>query len=264
MSIYSNVTEQDLINLRKVAEQQKKQRALKIKKRILKQTHDIKLAESLSPITKKLDESTKKIGEVTKGSNSEIEKSQVIVPVKVELEDSEDENIDNKIDIKALPNSFKFSNIMKNTIGKLMSSKNSLKIDQDERTGGASKNGIPVLILGDDSMKIGNNVYEITPEIHKALSSTGYTGENMKNENDILMRNIILRDVNYTGIGDKPSKRKTFFTITLPKLVEEIQNKTFEEITDDSEDLQGEGVKVIIPSKIIDIYTRLEAFSDLN
>ena len=56
MSIYSNVTEQDLINLRKLAEQQKNQRAEKFKSRILKQTHDIKLAESLSPITEKLDE----------------------------------------------------------------------------------------------------------------------------------------------------------------------------------------------------------------
>ena len=52
MSIYCNVTEKDLINLRKLAEQQKNQRALKIKNRTLKQTHDIKLAESLSPTTK--------------------------------------------------------------------------------------------------------------------------------------------------------------------------------------------------------------------
>ena len=42
MSIYSNVTEQDLINLRKLAEQQKNQRALKIKNRILKQSHAVK------------------------------------------------------------------------------------------------------------------------------------------------------------------------------------------------------------------------------
>ena len=56
MSIYSYVTEQDLINLRKLAEQQKNQRAIKIKNRILKQTHAGKLAESLSPITKKLEE----------------------------------------------------------------------------------------------------------------------------------------------------------------------------------------------------------------
>ena len=54
MSIYSIVTEQDLDNLRKLADQQKNQRALKIKNRILKQTYDVKLAESLSPIIKKI------------------------------------------------------------------------------------------------------------------------------------------------------------------------------------------------------------------
>ena len=66
MSIYSNFTEQDPKNLRNLAEQQKEQRALKIKIRILKQTLDIKLAESFLPIKKKLDvinESTKQLGE---------------------------------------------------------------------------------------------------------------------------------------------------------------------------------------------------------
>ena len=53
MSIYSNVTEQDLINLRKLTKQQKEQRAVKLKNRILKQTHDVKLSKSLSPIIKK-------------------------------------------------------------------------------------------------------------------------------------------------------------------------------------------------------------------
>ena len=73
MSVYSNVTEQDLINLRNLAEQQKEQRALEIKNRILKQTHDIKLAESLSPITKNLsevEESTQKFGELIKENNT--------------------------------------------------------------------------------------------------------------------------------------------------------------------------------------------------
>ena len=73
MSIYSNVSEQDLINLRKLAEQQKDEGALKLKNRNLKQTPDIKLAESLSPITEKLvevNESTQKIGEIVKESNT--------------------------------------------------------------------------------------------------------------------------------------------------------------------------------------------------
>ena len=74
MSIYSNVTEQDLIILRKLAEQQENQRALKIRNRIFKQTHDIKLAESLSPITKKVHEvkeNTQKLGEVIEKSPPE-------------------------------------------------------------------------------------------------------------------------------------------------------------------------------------------------
>ena len=69
MSIYPNVTEQDLINLRKLAEQQKNQHAPQIKDRILKRTHDIRFAENSSPITKnleKVDKSTQKLGEIIK------------------------------------------------------------------------------------------------------------------------------------------------------------------------------------------------------
>ena len=56
MSIYAYVTEQGLINLSKLAKQQKNQRALKIKNNVLKKTQDKKLAENLSPIIPKLDE----------------------------------------------------------------------------------------------------------------------------------------------------------------------------------------------------------------
>ena len=62
MSIYSNVTQEDLNKLSQLAEQQKNQRAIKIKNRILKQTHDEKLAEAFKPITNKLE----KINESTK------------------------------------------------------------------------------------------------------------------------------------------------------------------------------------------------------
>ena len=86
----------------------------------------------------------------------------------------------------------------------------------------------------------------------------------MKNENDILMMNNIIRDLGYTGKGDGDSKRKTFFTKGLPKLVEDIQNKTFKEISDDSDDLQGEGVKIIIPSNINDIYSGVEILLGLK
>ena len=257
MSIYSNVTEQDLINLRKLAQQQKEERALKIKNRILKQTHDVKLAESLSPITKELKKSTKKISEVIKESNSENENNQEIVPVEIE---SEDENI--QPNLRALPNSSLFSDQMTKTLGRLMSSANSLKITSTPY--GASILGVPIYTLGGDKLRIRGNDYELTPEIYKALSYTGYTGENLKNENDILMLYNIIRDLGYTGSGDIKSKRVIFFTETLPKLVEEIPNRTFEEINVDSDDLQGEGLKIIIPSNIIDIYTRLEVLLGLK
>ena len=109
-----------------------------------------------------------------------------------------------------------------------------------------------------------DNIYDLTPEIYKALSYTGYTGNIMKNKADIIMLNNIENDLGCTGPGDYPSKRKTFFTKTLPRLIEDIQNRTFEKITDDSDDLQGEGVKIIIPSNIIDIYTRLEILLGLK
>ena len=62
-----------MIILRKLSEQQKDQRALKIKNRNLKQTLDVKLAENKSPITKKLDqvkETTQKLGEVIEESQA--------------------------------------------------------------------------------------------------------------------------------------------------------------------------------------------------
>ena len=155
-----------------------------------------------------------------------------------------------------------FSEQMKKTLGRLMSSANSLKINTTRS--GATILGVPINILGGDRMQIKNNIYDLTPEIYKALSYTGYDGKTMKNENDILMLNNIIRDLGYTGIGDHKSFRKTFLTEKLPKLVEDIQNKTFEEITDDSDDLQGKGLKIIIPSNIIDIYSRLEVLLGLK
>ena len=173
MSIYSNVTEQDLINLRKLAQQQKNERALKIKNRILKQTHDIKLAESLSPITKKLDETTKKLGDVIKESNSENEINQGIVPVEVE---SEDENI--QTNLRALRNSSIFSDQMTKTLGRLVSSANSLKIKSTPS--GATILGVSINTLGGDRIQIKDNIYDLTPEIYKALSYTVYDGKTMK------------------------------------------------------------------------------------
>ena len=145
---------------------------------------------------------------------------------------------------------------MTETLGALMNSKSSLKLTPDG-SGRASILGVPLNTLGNDRIQITENVYDLSPEIYKALFYTGYTGITMKNENDILMMNDIIRDLGYTGVRDRESKRKVFFTDT--KLVEDIQNKTFDEM-----DLEGQGVKIVIPSKLIDIYTRLEILVGLK
>ena len=221
---------------------------------MLQQTHDIKLAKSLSPITRKIDEVkeiSKKIRDVNKKSNSGNENNQDVVPIEIK---SQDEDI--QTNLRALPNSSIFSDLMTKTIGSLMSSSNSLRIKASPS--GPTILGVPIFTLGGDRIRIHDNVYDLTPEIYKALFSTGYNGRTMKNENDFLMMNTNIRDLGYTGVGVKKSKRKTILTKILPHLVEKIQNKTFVEITHHSDDLQGEGFKNITPSNIIDIYTRLE------
>ena len=90
MSIYPNGTQQELINLIKLAEQRKNQRVLKIKIRFSKQTHDINSAENLSPINKKITEvkeSTQKLGEIIKEKNTlqlAIENTEYELPIQNE------------------------------------------------------------------------------------------------------------------------------------------------------------------------------------
>ena len=202
MRIFSNVTEQDLVNLHKLAEQQKTQRALKIKNRFLKQTHDIKLAERLSTLTKKLDtikDSFKKLGKFIKESNSENENNQVVVPVEIE---SENENI--QTNLRVLPNNSIFRELLTKTLGSLMSISNSLKIKPSPS--GPTILGVPIYTLGGDKLRIRDNVSDLTPEISKAISLTGYTGKTMNNESDILKMNIIMNDLGYRGVGDRRSK----------------------------------------------------------
>ena len=129
---------------------------------------------------------------------------------------------------------------------------------------GATILGVPVYTLGGDKLRKRANEYELTPELHKTLSFTASTGKSIKNESDILKMSNIVSDLGYTGIGDRGSKRKTFFTKSLTKLVEKNQNKTFDEIIDNSDDLQSQGLKIIIPSSIDDFYTRLEILLGLK
>ena len=111
--------------------------------------------------------------------------------------------------------------------------------------------GVPIKSLGGDKIQIIDNIYEFTPEIHKALSRSFYTGKSMKNENDQRTLYNFSLDVGYNGIGDEETNQKKFFT----RLFKQFGNIKKEE----PDNLQGQGIeKIIIPSNIIDINTRLE------
>ena len=222
-----------------MAEQQKNERVKKIKNRILKQTHDTELAENLSPLTKKLDEvskstqesltqkldtineSTQKVGNLIKESNSEI------IPSKP----------------------------LKNTFESLSDATNSLKLNKD-------KDDIlkilctSIHVLGGDKIQVNNNIYEFTPEIHKALSNSSYTGKSMRDINDTTTLYNFSSDIGYDGHGDHKTSQRKYFS----RLFNHFRNIKKEEPTN----LGGHGVKIIIPSNIIDIYTRLEILLGLK
>ena len=242
MSIYSNVSEKDLENLRKLADQQKNERELKIKNRILKQTHDVKLAKSLSPITKKLDEVNKSTQES-------------LTPLNEKL-DTINESTQKVGDIIRESNS---SSSLKDTFKSLEEeSNNALKLVKD-KDDNLFNSGIPIKPLGGDKVLINKNrVHDLSNEMHKALSKSSYTGKSMRNNEDQLKFYNFLTDIGYTKIHDKnKTSQMKFFN----RLINQFRNIKKEEPID----LKGRGIeKVIIPNNIIDIYTRLEILLGLK
>ena len=248
MSIYSNVTEQDLDNLRKLAQQQKEQRARKIKNRILKQTHDIKLAESLSPITKKLDEvkkTSQELGDVIKESKPETPQL-AIENIKPISRNSESQT----------PKLVSASDELVKTFSKMNDSKNFFKVIRDAE-GNFSWNNKEVIPLGGNRVEIDGEDFNLTPEIQRAFTDTKYNFNNthMADEN-VLLFDKILNSLNYEPSKDSNSKRTKSIKNDLKKRVHKIKNPPLT--------LQGEGVKIIIRSNISDIYTRLEILLGLK
>ena len=246
MSISSDVTEQDLENLRKLAQQQKEQRAEKIKNKILKQTHDIKLAESLSPITKKLDEvkeSTKKLGDVIK--NSKPETPQLAIA---------------NTQTPAILNTT-ISNSLRDTLSFMKKSKNFFKLKKDGNE--VFWNKTPIKAFGDNRISIKDQEYDIKPNIQEYFTNTRQTTKNMDNEDKLtvydILKNTCFYSMRHTKVLNSVRFKDAFYN--LPKEIDKIRNPPLPAIEND---LQGEGVKIIIPSNIIDIYTRLEVLLGLK
>ena len=259
MSIYSNVTEQDLINLRKLAEQQKNQRAIKIKNRILEKTHDKKLAESLSPLTKRLDliENNKgeKIGDIIKKSESESE-TLAIENTQTQPETPAIENTQTQPETPAIENiqtqpGVLYDVSLENTLTNMKNKeKGFFKIT--EENGQRYWNGKPVNIPGGSKIEIEGIDFNITPNLQNVFTDT--TGKSLKKLSKKENRTYkqLLNTLNYKDYipryGETNSGRyKNTKDILKPN------------------NLQGRGIeKIIIPNNIIDIYTRLEVLLGLK
>ena len=234
MSICSNVTEQDTINLRKIAHQQKEQRALKIKNRILKQTHDEKLAESLSPLTKRLD-----LIENNKGEKIEdlIKKSQSELPA-----------IENTQTLPGVLYDVELENTLTNMKEK---EKGFFKIEEDQN-GQRFWNGIPVEISGDSRIELKRKDFNITPNLQKVFTDT--TGKSLKKLDKTEMQTYkqLLKTLNYKNYKHKSGEKNSGRYTNTQNILIPIN-------------FQGRGIeKIIIPSNIIDIYTRLEVLLGLK
>ena len=244
MNIYSNVTQEDLFNLRKLAEQQKYQRALKNKNRILKQTYDKKLVESLSHITKKPDEVkeyTQILGETVKGSNTPritLEKTHNALPIVIEQIHS---------GVKYDPSLEKTLNNMKNNTGFFI---------EERDNGDIIWNGFPVEKNGGIRLKIKEKIYDITPGIQKVLTDTSNIPMKKLNEKDREILNNILESLDFENYKAKRGKSKSD---------RYKQSKTNFKKRVNKSKLEGQGIEqILISSNIIDIYTRLEILLELK
>ena len=246
MSIYPNVTEKDLASLEKLANQQKNEKAGKIKNRIFKQTYNQKLAETFEPITKKIDQ----VVEATK-----------------ELESP---NVVNSLVIKTPPETT-VSEELDVTLGAMKGSRIQFKIAKNEQ-GQRTINGVDFKIVGENSLKIGNNTYELTPEIQKALTNTSYNFDKLSDK-DILIFARILVEIKYKPDDDNKSKRRDYIKTKLLSRVQKILNFPIAAIasgeSDEYEflesDLEGNGtLTIVVPSDSDEIWTRLQVLLGLK
>ena len=134
--------------------------------------------------------STRKFEEVSRKPDFEKENTQEIVPVEIDSVNSEDEIEDIQSDIRTLPNGSNFTPQITKSLGALMQTFSSISIKPT--ASGARYLNNPIYTMGGDTIRMKDNIGELTHETHTALFSPGYTGKSMMEDSDIFMlRNIV-------------------------------------------------------------------------
>ena len=103
-------------------------------------------------------------------------------------------------------------------------------------------------------------MYDIKPNFQKYFTNTNLTTKNMDDQDKSTVYDILKKTGFYSMTHTKGlySARMKDALYDLPKEIIKIEN------VEDANDLECRGVKIIIPSNIIDIYTRLEVLLGLK
>ena len=140
-------------------------------------------------------------------------------------------------------------------------SKNFFNLTEDD-DGKVYWNEVLIKPLGGTRISIKDHEYDISPDIQAYFTNTKLTTkflDNFEKETVFeILQNVGFYD-NIPKIGFKAARMKDALN-DLPKVIEKLRNPHLPAIenVESSSDLEGQGFKIIIPSNIIDIYTRLE------
>ena len=120
-------------------------------------------------------------------------------------------------------------------------------------------NGYPIKTIGGTEVEINVKKYNITPGIRKVLVDSSYKTAKSRNGMDkVVFRYMLRKTIYYDRIPSKgrTSVRDNYIKSDLDNDVRRIFNLDTE--------LSGKGTKFIIPSNVIDSYTRLEILHGLK
>ena len=115
---------------------------------------------------------------------------------------------------------------------------------------------------------MGDKEFDSSPEIQKAFTNTNYNFRNM-NDDDIINFANILGSVDYNTRLDSNSTRSKCIKTNLQnrndKILNPLSSLPASEIEESSDELDGSVIaKIIIPSNIFDIWSRLEVLLEFT
>ena len=121
-------------------------------------------------------------------------------------------------------------------------------------------NNFSIRTPGETEVEISGNKYDITPGLQKVFTDTKYeTAESMSDTEKVVFRDISSKTGYYNR---KPTKGRMSGH---DRYIENDLDDDVRRILNIDKKLKGRGVeKIIIPSNIIDIYTRLEILPGLK